>query len=268
MVLFAAHAAGALLWQVAPARGSRAEPARPVLMASAHPRPGGQLVPPAPALVPSYDAAAGERFAPAAGMELAGEISLQEALDRLGYTVNVPTSYAGRPVLSMNGYRESTRDDSVSAALPLRRDAAFTQLSQQAMLAGTTTFGITGARGEKVPLLRPVVRGYGLWLSRQGGPSVRRPVVGAAGFYIQDRSDMFRLGALTSEAGENRDGASHLLVLPARTGGTWVDEGNNTGHWEGGADAPGAYLLCWEDSNFDTDFQDMVVLVEGAGSAP
>jgi len=69
-------------------------------------------------------------------------------------------------------------------------------------------------------------------------------------------------GPLFSTAEDNPHGPQ-LLVLPARRGGTWVDEGENTGHWEGGADENGC-LLCWEDTvHLDSDFQDLVIDAEG-----
>src|ERR1051326_8448516 len=43
-----------------------------------------------------------------------GDVSLQETLDRLGYTVNVPHEFHGATVAA-DGYRVSTADDSVAA---------------------------------------------------------------------------------------------------------------------------------------------------------
>src|SRR5688500_11581440 len=37
-----------------------------------------------------------------------GEMSLQETLDRLGFTVNVPSTYQGRPLRNLRGYQAST----------------------------------------------------------------------------------------------------------------------------------------------------------------
>ena len=202
------------------------------------------------------------------------EIGLQEALDQLGYTVNVPTSYDGRPLVLWNGYRTSTRSDAVDAArFVAGEEVTYRMLGQQAMLADTTTFGFitTDCTGEvNVPLLRPAPGGDGFWLSRENGPALRRGMPGDdLHFFLHETTDALGRGVLSSRRSDNaRDpGASHLIVLPALSGGTWVDDGNRAGHWEGSTRNEG-YLLCWEDADFDTDYQDMIVLVQGVRPLP
>lgn len=196
-----------------------------------------------------------------------GELSLQETLDQLGYTVNVPVEHGSQPLTPQRPYRTSTRSDAVNAeTFTGDGDAAFRILSQQAMLAGTTVFGIQGASsgdGVQETLLRPAARGYGLWLSNNNGPAGTRFVPGGENvrFFIRDTQDSFHLGALTSRAADNQGNGSQVIVLPALSGGTWVDEDDNTGHWEN-SDASQGYLLCWEDSRWDADYQDMVVLIQ------
>ncbi len=198
-----------------------------------------------------------------------GELSLQETLDQLGYTVNVPTTHGGQPLTPQRPYRVSTRSDAVDAeTFQGDGEADFRILSQQAMLAGTTVFGIEGASSSgsgdaEETLLRPVATGFGLWLSNDDGPAGTRFVAGGQNvrFFIRDTQDSFHLGALTSRAADNQGGGSQVIVLPALSGGTWVDEGSDTGHWEN-SDASHGYLLCWEDSRWDADYQDIVVLVQ------
>jgi len=74
----------------------------------------------------------------------------------------------------------------------------------------------------------------------------------------------FNCGRISSVAKENPHGMPHLLVLPARKNAYWVDEGRNTGHWEGGENT-GDFLLCWEDwsSRTDGDYQDLVIRARG-----
>jgi hypothetical protein len=210
--------------------------------------------------------ARGRAFRGEAGSPYGGEISLQETLDRLGYSVNVPARYEGQPVTQPSPYRTSTRSDAVPAEwFTGGADARFRMLGQQAMLAGTTRFGFVDADGRAGVLLRPTVSGYGLWIGNDAGPAARQSLApaGRVRFYVHDTSEQFRLGMLTSGPnGSAGPTSSHVVVLPALTGGTWVDEGGDTGHWEGSTSSHG-YLLCWEDSRWDADYQDMVVLVQG-----
>ena len=115
-------------------------------------------------------------------------------------------------------------------------------------------------RGIRNSLLKPDHHPNTYWISADGGESCRASLTGSERFYINDTTHTFGNGALSSAPQANSDGARHLLALPARTGGQWVDEGSNTGHWEGGTDT-GGVLLCWEDWN-DYDYQDLVILAE------
>lgn len=256
-VLTAASLLGAA-WQVA------------AMTATPRPDPAPTSIVTAPALAPG----APRRTLPAftakpnvggARLTPGGELSLQETLDQLGYTVNVPTEHGGQPLTPQRPYRVSTHSDAVNAeTFAGDGAAAFRVLSQQAMLAGTTVFGIEGAGGDgEETLLRPAASGDGLWLSNNNGPAQTRFAAGGQNvrFFIRDTQDSFHLGALTSRAAENQGGGSQVIVLPALSGGTWVDEGDDTGHWEN-SDTSHGYLLCWEDSRWDADYQDMVVLAQ------
>lgn len=189
------------------------------------------------------------------------EVSLQETLDRLGYTVNVPAVYGGHTLLRWTNYRLSTGDDSLSAtsfhSLKMPR---FTKVSEQAMLGGSLEFGVTDERGVKEAILAPDHNRTTFWISATEGASCAWRVADSLRFYLNDTENILHTGALSSVPQANADHAPHLLALPARKGGTWVKEGNNTGHWQGGADT-GAVLLCWEDWR-DFDYQDMVILAE------
>ncbi len=189
--------------------------------------------------------------------ELTSEISLQETLDRLGYTVNVPTVYNGRQILRWNDYRISTGDDSVFAErFHCGQSPTFAMLGQQALYAPRTVFGSIDASGQTTALFEPDPTSSGMWLNAMA-PSIHADLRGSVRFFIQDTSHSLGTGTIVSTAQSNFDRASHLLVLPALSGGTWIDEGNNRGHWQGGKSK--GYLLCWEDWN-DFDYQDIVIL--------
>jgi hypothetical protein len=193
------------------------------------------------------------------------EVSLQETLDRLGYTVNVPAVYGGHTLQRWNDYRLSTQDNSLAAThFHGLKSSRFTKVSEQGMLAGNLDFGVADAQGHKDSLLKPDHNQNTYWISADDGDSCRATLTDSERFYINDTGNTFRIGALTSSPQANSDGAQHLLALPARTGGQWVDEGNNTGHWEGGTDT-GGVLLCWEDWN-DYDYQDLVILAENVAA--
>lgn len=89
-------------------------------------------------------------------------------------------------------------------------------------------------------------------------------VTGEVGFYIDSgtRGRSLGNGLYVSTSGQNPDGGRYSMILPAKTGGTWVVEGEVQGHWEGGTET-GEYLACWEDCAIDHDYQDMVILVNG-----
>ena len=199
--------------------------------------------------------------APTQNMTAIREVSLQETLDQLGYTVNVPAVYGGHTLLRWNDYRLSTGDDSLTAtSFHGLKSSRFTKVSEQGMLAGNLDFGVTDAQGNEETLLKPDHNTNTYWISADGGESRQATLTGSERFYINDTTHTFQNGVLSSLAQDNSDGAKHLLALPARTGGQWVDEGGNRGHWEGGTDT-GGVLLCWEDWN-DYDYQDLVILAE------
>ena len=199
--------------------------------------------------------------APTQNMTATGEVSLQETLDRLGYTVNVPAVYGGHTLLRWNDYRLSTGDDLLPAtSFHGLKSSRFTKVSEQGMLAGSLDFGVTDAQGNEDTLLKPDHNSNPCWISADGGELCQTSLAGSERFYINDTTHTFQNGVLSSLPQANSDGARHLLALPARTGGQWVDEGDNMGHWEGGKDT-GSVLLCWEDWN-DYDYQDLVILAE------
>jgi prepilin-type N-terminal cleavage/methylation domain-containing protein len=181
-----------------------------------------------------------------------GEKSLQETLDRLGYTVNIPHVYHTRRVAT-DGYRFSTRDDSIAASWFCTRGAAsFQIISQQSALRGETTLCVSGRGGRLQTLLGPEVRGVTNW---EGAGPVR--------FALSFAANSFGSRLFHSTPAENPDGGAQLIVLPARTGGRWVESDEGTQYWEGGADT-GEYLLCWEDVvHGDADYQDLVILARG-----
>jgi hypothetical protein len=201
------------------------------------------------------------------------ELSLQATLDRLGFTVNVPRAYQGRRLRNWQPGRISTRSDAVpsewfQADGPVR----FLEVSRQSALGSVTAFAAETSDGRKIELF-PRIDSSG----EEGLPSradagvcpelaarrVTRELHATVRFALDFPPNPFNPGRLFSTRQGNPDGLSHMLALRARRGGTWVDEGENTGHWEGGAD-DGTYLLCWEDSiNGDNDFQDLVVYAGG-----
>jgi hypothetical protein len=189
-----------------------------------------------------------------------GEMSLQETLDRLGYTVNVPRSLYGRPLRNWCGYRVSTEDDAIDAEwFEGGGGVQFQDLCRQSDYGGRTTFGALTVKGERIPLLRGSSSRFGRGSTH--GLTVESGLPTAACFYI-DYSTGGGQGLLYSVTLSNPGRGPQLIVIPARTGGLWVDEGNNRGHWEGGEES-GDYLLCWEDLVRDDDFQDVVVLARG-----
>lgn len=218
--------------------------------------------PPSPPAAPVVLPVPDQPPAPTAyGMEL----SLQETLDRLGFTVNVPRIYHGHSIADARGYRTSTRDDSMAVErFECRGEASFQELSRQASLAGVTSFVIETASGNTDRLLEPASSPKSPWLSRDAGATAVKSWRGPANFSLDFDGGGFGAVPLSSIAGDNPGGESALLVLPARTGGEWVDDGRNTGHWEGGSES-GAYLLCWEDlpRSGSPDYQDLVILARG-----
>jgi prepilin-type N-terminal cleavage/methylation domain-containing protein len=210
------------------------------------------------------------------------ELSLQTTLDRLGFTVNVPRSYQGRRLANGGPGHASTRSDEVPAER-FRADGPvlFSELSRQADLGTATTFRADTTAGDEVVLFgrvdplttdqparsRDRLPAWALAGSgRVGSDEARTATCGLHGPFrlsIDFPNNSYTRGPLFSTAKDNPGGASQLLVLSARRGGTWVDEGERTGHWEGGSNT-GAYLLCWEDTvHGDNDFQDLVISAEG-----
>jgi prepilin-type N-terminal cleavage/methylation domain-containing protein len=202
-----------------------------------------------------------------------GELSLQTTLDRLGFTVNVPRAYQGRRLANRQPGRVSTRSDAVpsewfQADGPIR----FLEVSRQSSLGSVTAFSAQTPDGRKIELFPRLESSGEEGVSPQAdtgvfpvlaGRRVTRELHGTVRFALDFPPNPFNPGTLFSTGEGNPDGLSHMLTLRARRGGTWVDEGENTGHWKGGVDDR-TYLLCWEDSvNGDNDFQDLVVYAGG-----
>jgi hypothetical protein len=191
-----------------------------------------------------------------------GEMSLQTTLDRLGFTVDVPQEYEGRRIAQWGGGRVSTRSDALpSGWFRTVGQTRFTAVSRQSALRNATTFSAETPSGDRIKLL-PRRGGYG-----DGSDGATRAATldlrGTYRFLIAFAPNGFSKGPFFSTPADNPEGGAQLLVLPARRGGTWVDEGENTGHWRGGSVEKGC-LLCWEDVvHGDNDFQDLVVYAQG-----
>ncbi len=254
----------ALLWTA-----QTPAPDPPPPLAAAQPAPPAEPSPPVDPVLP------------AAPPQPGGELSLQTTLDRLGFTVNVPRVYDGRRLANWGRGRVSTRSDAVpSGWFQANGLARFTRVSRQSALGGVTAFAAETAGGDRIELFRPLgspgddrsrvdesglppACPYAAPLFRTGERSVRRVMWGTFRFLIDFPPNGFTRGPLYSTPEENPGGAVQLLVLPARRGGRWVEEGGNTGHWKGGI-RDGGYLLCWEDMvRGDDDFQDLVVYARG-----
>jgi prepilin-type N-terminal cleavage/methylation domain-containing protein len=212
---------------------------------------------------------------PAPLMPAGGELSLQTTLDRLGFTVNVPREYEGRPLMNRQSGRVSTRSDAVpSGWFEADGLVQFLEVSRQSDLGSVTTFAAETAAGDRIELFLPAASTVAYQPPPEpdrdgtGAPDMtpRRTtceIHGTVRFSLDFPANPYNPGHLFSTGEDNPDGASHMLALLARKGGTWVDEGENTGHWEGGV-ADGTYLLCWEDAvQGDNDFQDLVVYASG-----
>jgi prepilin-type N-terminal cleavage/methylation domain-containing protein len=193
-----------------------------------------------------------------------GEMSLQQTLDRLGYTVNVPRFFHGIRVASL-GYRTSSRDDSIDAGwFRCVRPVALQEISQQALLRRVTLSAVSADdRTTTTELL-----GSNDQMSGPGDEQMSDPVTWNSAQvvrFVQNYGrNSFNSGRISSVAKENPHGMPQLIVLPARKNGYWVNEVSNTGHWEGGENS-GDFLLCWEDwsSRTDGDYQDLVIRARG-----
>jgi prepilin-type N-terminal cleavage/methylation domain-containing protein len=235
---------------------------------------------PAPAPPPPTPLSTAEPFpAPVTRAPSGGELSLQATLDLLGFTVNVPREYEGRRLANWRPGRVSTRSDALpSGWFEADGPVQFLEVSRQSALSNVTAFSAETTGGRKIELFPriestpddglphrpgPWPEGNGAGSSDMAARRVRREIHGTVRFSLSFPPNPFNPGTLFSTAQGNPDGLSHMLALRARRGGTWVDEGGNTGHYEGAAE-DGTYLLCWEDAvNGDNDFQDLVVYAEG-----
>jgi prepilin-type N-terminal cleavage/methylation domain-containing protein len=189
-----------------------------------------------------------------------GELSLQETLDRLAFTVNVPQRYRGRQVDSW-GYRQSSGDDSVDAGwFRSKGTATFQLISHQSELNASTRFLVQNAEGHALASFDPIdvsgFNGSARLLNWRASQPVR--------FALDFPSTSYNSGPVFSTQRDNPSGAPQLIVLPARRNGRWVEEGEQLGHWEGGEES-GEYLLCWEDVTGSShgDFQDVAFLARG-----
>lgn len=201
------------------------------------------------------------------------ELSLQTTLDRLGFTVNVPRCYEGRRLANWPPGRVSTRSDAVPAGwCAADGPVQFLEVSRQSALGGVTAFAAETTRGRRIVVFPRLDSTSGCCLSygkaEADSPAlaarrVTREIHGKVRFSLDFPANPFNPGRLFSTSEGNPDGVSHMLTLPARRGGTWVDEGGDSGHYKGGVDN-GTYLLCWEDAvQGDNDFQDLVVYAGG-----
>jgi prepilin-type N-terminal cleavage/methylation domain-containing protein len=235
-----------------------------------------------PPLAAAEQAPPDEPIPPAAPPQPGRELSLQETLDRLGFTVNVPRVYDGRRLANWGAGRVSTRSDEAPTGwFEANGLVRFVEVSRQSDLGPVTTFAAETPGGDPIEVFRPMdlTSGDPLALGRSryrrstcpspagvfpnGNRTARRVMRGTYRLWIDFPPNSFTRGPLYSTSEENPGGAAHLLVLPARKGGRWVEERKNTGHWQGGV-RDGGYLLCWEDTvRGDDDFQDLVVYVRG-----
>ena len=223
---------------------------------------------PAPAPVPSPPLSIAQPPpAPLEPSPYQGELSLQTTLDRLGFTVNVPQHYEGRRVSTWAAGRVSTRSDAMlSGWFEARGPLRFAAVSRQADLRDMTTFSAETPGGDRIDLL-PRRSGENGAADASASGSATRDLRGTYRFLIDFAPNGYSKGPFYSTPSDNPEGSAQLLVLPARRGGTWVDEGENTGHWEGGT-VDNACLLCWEDVvHDDNDFQDLVVYAQGVQPA-
>lgn len=174
------------------------------------------------------------------------EYGLQRSLDRLGFTVNVPASYRGRPLLRWSdAERVSAQSDALGAEwFRGSGEVRFRVVGQQSNQVFGHALGVLPSLGRSVTLIDPVgvFRPEGRFLlSLTGGKSAK--YAGKSPFRVT--------WTATNE----------VMVLPAKRGGRWVRQGANRGYWSGGTDT-GAYLFCFDDSG-DHDFQDLIILAQG-----
>jgi prepilin-type N-terminal cleavage/methylation domain-containing protein len=194
------------------------------------------------------------------------ELSLQETLDRLGFTVNVPQAYRGHS-LARSGYRMSTADDTVDVSWFRSSGSVTMQLvSQQTDLDSATRFFVLA------PDSAADVAGFAP-LESAGFNEIPQllswDTPGPVRLGLEFHQDSTHPHPVYSTPEENPSGNAQLMVLPARRNGLWVeDHDGQTGFWEGGEDT-GEYLLCWEDQTgrLDGDFQDLVLLARGIVAA-
>lgn len=192
------------------------------------------------------------------------ELSLQDTLDRLGYTVNVPATFHGHS-LDPRSYRRSTHDDSVDESWFRSIGTVSMQLiSQQTDLDAATRFVVEEPPGEQVDSFEPVAQcGFDespQLLTWESHNPVR--------FRLDFPPDADRSQSVYSTSEDNPSGAVHLMVLPVRKNGYWVQQDNQSGYWQGGEET-GEYLLCWEDrtDGTDGDFQDLVFVARGIATS-
>jgi hypothetical protein len=170
------------------------------------------------------------------------EYSLQESLDRLGFTVNVPERYQQVPLTHWGSYRTSTKNDSISAEWFQRRGAArFRVIGWQTAQPTTLRFSVIPPSKNGVTLLRQVHSDVRFFLNTSRGKTATYS--GSTTFMV------------------DWEGARRRLVFPAIRGGVWVNQGKERGYWRGGK-SDGSYLFCWDDSA-DHDFQDLIIQASG-----
>src|SRR5205085_2163953 len=105
----------------------------------------------------------------------------------LGYTVNVPTEYAGHHLLQWSdGYRTSTRNDAVDAGqFRAIGGVSLKIVAEQAALAPQTSIGLASGDGDRTTLIGPDSSGGGLWLDADGRRAASRTVSGAVRLFAK-----------------------------------------------------------------------------------
>jgi len=197
---------------------------------------------------------------PTGFIQLPHEISLQDTLDRLGYTVNVPAEVDGHRLFNwMQPAHQSDLSDAIHAdVFASGGRSSFRELGVQSLFGRVSSLGIQGLNSKTQ---------QDLWLSSPPGPWISSDV-GQTADVSRDQIFTLHLACnvshISSNANQNADSECHLLVLPALVGGLWIHDSSNFGHWSGGK-WTGEFILCWDDGGMprDYDYQDVVVLASG-----
>jgi hypothetical protein len=191
---------------------------------------------------------------------------LRKVLECLGFTVDLPRWYHGREI-ARRGEGITTGNDSVNAGWFEADGMVWIQeLSWQSGFNGQTTLSTTVPGDETIRLLKPARVGTDCWIRCSGGRSVQREIHRSFRFALDcPMKNGYGQEPLLSCLGDSPYASDNVIVLRARTGGSWWGDGpGDKGHWIGGK-YTGDYLLCWEASagGGDLDYQDEIFLVRG-----